>query len=71
MAWCNGCQRHHGDLYICETYSDAKADEIYQKQLVLAAQVNDPEWQRRQRENNVPQEVLDIFAIMCGGPSAS
>lgn len=64
--WCEACQKEHGPLFICDSYSEErkakirKSDEAYRKCL------RDPKWIQKQMDNGVPPEAIEIFKALAG-----
>ena len=64
--WCEGCQKEHGELYICESYSEEKKAKKMKNSETLQKCLQDPAWIKKQIDNGVPPEVIRIFQIFSG-----
>lgn len=64
--WCDGCQRHHGWLYTCDSYSAELKAEIAVREEKYLRNLADPVWCQRQVDNGVPPVVISIFRAMNG-----
>ena len=66
-VWCEGCQQHHGPIYICDTYTEDYKAMLRVEHAQWQRLSADPVWQEEQRQRGIPDEVIAINQALAGG----
>lgn len=59
--WCEACNHYHGILYNCEHYPSHIRKEIKLQSDTFKANLQNPEWIKKQIKNGIPYEAILIF----------
>lgn len=64
--FCDSCKHDHGPLYVCPSYPQELKDKILAEEAQARANLQDPEWVKKQIAAGTSMEAVLIMRMFFG-----